>query len=359
MLDISDYSFNNKHLFNERKYSIANKSVIQNFFNDLKRSYDKINTLSFNYELYAVNLEEYKLEDKKFFPLKMQQEIRLKLKYIYYTNVYIRKRNVIIHVITENKDNKKYKKYIFLMLMWLDILGKYADKECVKTINIYIYLCDKCKELPSENQDIGAEHINSGYSYAGCNKKSEITVYRKEEWFKVFIHETIHAFNLGFELLDSNYINNELYKKFGLNIDFYAPECYCESWGVIWNSLFNAFIKEKKRFDIFFNKFNDIYNMECNFTNSQCLKLEKFKQFDSNYKENTPIFSYFFLKRILLLRIDDFLDFCKNNNKTMLNFKKDIDSLNKFILLLDKNDGHYKNAMIHDNSTRMTLIDFH
>ena len=27
------------------------------------------------------------------------------------------------------------------MLMWLDILGKYSDKECVKTINIYIYLC--------------------------------------------------------------------------------------------------------------------------------------------------------------------------------------------------------------------------
>ncbi len=366
MLRISNYSDMNKDTFKDDNYSLKENKHIKQFFKDMKRSYDKINTLSFNYELFEIMLDEYEIRDLKYFPSIIQDKIRKELKYIYTCYLYLRNRSISINLVTSDKNNSKYEKYIFMMLMWLDILGEYAEEHCTKNIKIYIYLCDKCKELPEMDEDIDVQHINSGYSYAGCNENSEITVYRKEEWFKVFIHETIHAFNLGFELLDSDYINRKLYNEYPLKIDFYAPECYCESWAVIWNCIFNAFILEKVKFKNFYNKFIQFYNMECNFTNNQCQKISRHKRFDfnnlsheNNYKENTPIFSYFFLKRLLLLNMDNFLNYCdKNNSYSMMKFNKDKESLDNFLSLLVKKNIQYKNYSLNDKSARMTLIDF-
>ena len=52
------------------------------------------------------------------------------------------------------------------------------------------------KFLPhNEEDEITKFNINSGY--ASINEGT-IVIFRKEEWFKVFIHESIHYFNLDF-----------------------------------------------------------------------------------------------------------------------------------------------------------------
>ena len=58
----------------------------------------------------------------------------------------------------------------------------------VKPIVAEIYLSPVLKSYP-ENRIFGESHLNTGY----CDGKM-IVVYRREEWFKVFIHECMHYF---------------------------------------------------------------------------------------------------------------------------------------------------------------------
>ena len=52
------------------------------------------------------------------------------------------------------------------------------------------------KKLPNSKGDIiTSTNVNSGYSSYKFNEsyKRDIIIYRFEEWFKVFLHETIHG----------------------------------------------------------------------------------------------------------------------------------------------------------------------
>lgn len=365
MIDVSDFTKNHMNKFKRNKHKIIhNKRYIKEFFNDLKRSFDKIKLLSFSYELYEIKDREIILHDEHYFPLNIKHDIKTHLNYIYKVYLYLNGREISIYLTTNNINNKKYEKYIYIMLMWLDILSKYAPKECVNSIDIYIYLSNIKRKLP-ENEIISSKHVNGGYSYAGCNKKTQITVFRQEEWFKVFIHETMHAFDLAFSNEYKNYLQKMLYFKFPLKIDFYLFECYCECWALLWNTLFHTFIKEKENFKHFFNKFIHYYNLECQFTDNQCKKLLLVNNLDynnlhiNNYKEDTPVFSYFFLKRILLLNIDDFLEHCDRfNDESILKFKIDKLSFDNFLNIFLKDHYFDEDIILKDSNSRMTLIDF-
>ena len=205
------------------------------------------------------------------------------------------------------------------------------------------------------------EHVNSGLSDI-CRHNSEIIIYRKEEWFKVFIHETIHAFNLHFSLEMNEFINLKLNSFYNLNIDYCAFESYCEFWALLWNSMFHAYIKTKS-YDAFFNKLNFIYNIECEFTDNQCKKISNHIGFNDSfyknkYKENTPVFSYFFLKRCLLLNINNFINFCNDNNNSIINFKTNNDNIISFINFLIQNNKTNLIILHNDNNCRMTIFDF-
>ena len=79
------------------------------------------------------------------------------------------------------------------------MLHQYASSECVSKINIVIYLTPFKKVLPDNSIAIlDVENANSAVTLA-CHNPGEIIIYRKEEWFKVFIHETFHSFGLDFQ----------------------------------------------------------------------------------------------------------------------------------------------------------------
>jgi len=56
---------------------------------------------------------------------------------------------------------------------------------------IYVYSSKKQRILPTEGQEVGAEHVNGGYTYP-C-KHDCIVIYRYEEVTRVMIHELLHA----------------------------------------------------------------------------------------------------------------------------------------------------------------------
>ena len=104
----------------------------------------------------------------------------------------------------------------------------------------FIYLSEKNKILPSKETDIiDVINVNTAYTYCcGSPKtKNEIVIYRKEEWLKTLMHETMHAFGLDFCSLDSDTIAETIKNIFPIKSDINLNESYCEFWAETFNLL--------------------------------------------------------------------------------------------------------------------------
>ena len=88
---------------------------------------------------------------------------------------------------------------------------------------------------------LGPPHVNSAFSSV-CVPNGEIVIFRREEWLKVFIHETFHAFGFDEGLHYSDDLNNNIRKVFSLDIDFKVGEAYTESWARIINCIFYSYM---------------------------------------------------------------------------------------------------------------------
>lgn len=368
MIDISNFSKRNLIHFKNNNKIEFDKDIIKIFFDSIQKSYKEYSKVQFSYDIYKIDYNIKQNIDSYYFPLSIQNNIRSSLKYIYKCNIDINHRNVCIYIICKNI-NDKYEDYMLIIIMWINILYNFSEKECNKSLNIYLYLSDSKKIC---NNVLTTENINSGYSYGGCNDNNNIVIYRKEEWFKVLIHESMHAFNLDFSVKNNNYINQKLNHIFPLNMPFNSYECYCETWATLWNTMFYSFFQEKNNFNKFVELSSNYFNSECCFTNFQCnkilnimnIKYEDFLNPNTKYKEVTNIFSYYFLKRICIDNINDFLNICKDNNVYSI-LKFDEKTYEPFIQLIYDNYRNYLNVINNkkknneiNHTLRMTLLDF-
>jgi len=130
--------------------------------------------------------------------------------------------------------------------MWLYIINQYASKQCANSLVIYLYFTSLEKRIPNSNISILDEiNVNTAFT-STCPKDSEIVVFRKEEWFKVFIHETFHNFALDFSDMNNNDAHKCILDIFKVNSNVNLYEAYTEFWAEIMNALFCSFffIKE-------------------------------------------------------------------------------------------------------------------
>ena len=129
--------------------------------------------------------------------------------------------------------------YLSHLKTWFGFLDDIASDACAKTLNIHIYLSNEKKALPSIPGDIiGVEHVNSAFSNV-CERNGEIVIYRKEEWFKVLIHETLHNYGIDFSLMDQSKMATHVFRVFpiGANIDDAVfSETYTETWAELINT---------------------------------------------------------------------------------------------------------------------------
>ena len=138
-------------------------------------------------------------------------------------------------------------KMIKMIYQWLTIATTNLRNSCSQHLTIYLYMTDFSKYLPTEkSEDIKIQHVNSAYTTSG-QVKTDIIIYRKEEWFKVFVHETFHCLGLDFSHLShtsdiSNIVSNSLSSAFVFApFDYKLYEAYCETWARIINSVFYSF----------------------------------------------------------------------------------------------------------------------
>ena len=89
---------------------------------------------------------------------------------------------------------------------------------------------------------ISPSHVNGGLSDI-CQIDGRIIVYRREEWFKVLIHESMHNYGLDFSTLDLSMANKKLHSIFSIQTDVKIFESYCEIWARIMNVFFESYFE--------------------------------------------------------------------------------------------------------------------
>jgi len=311
-----------------------------------------------------------------------------------------------------------FKHCVLKIYIWLKVLSKYSDIECGKNLECFFYFTPFKRKLPSDSDSeslsnmyhysepvgggdggvIGASHVNGGLSNI-CQADGHIIVYRKEEWFKVFIHETMHNYGLDFAVLDDILMSNKkLQSIFSVQTDIKIFESYCETWARVMNVFFESYfevnrqsrslftpmstrkkiinnihknhkqhfvsasvsVKNKTGFkdkkERFLNIFYDNIQHEAVFSIFQCVKILNYMGLDYNiistctdanyiivkklYKEQTNVFAYYVIVAILIANFNNFILWCIDNNTNLFNFKKETASVDDFIAFISKN---YKN----------------
>jgi len=350
--DINNYSNEKKEII---KYINYNKKNLENkytkwLYKNIKDGYKYVNKKKLCKNVIQLKNDRIITQNDGYFLTNIINSIiisRTKNQLRYDCKLLNREIIIYIGVEKEEIDYNYYKSLINRMLSILYILTKNSESIsrtklrissrtnsrsnsrtmlksiCSEKLEIYIYLIDIRKKLPIISSEIiGKDNVNSGYSYY-CKRSNKIVVYRKEEWFKVFIHECYHALGLHY----NDYHNNTLNKIFNINnnIKINIMECYVEIWARILNTTSTSYLISKS-YTTFKENINKMLNIERIFSCIQVSKILKhmdliYKNLVNNkrtdvkdkYKENTNVFAYYILTAICLSNINDFFDWCKNN----------------------------------------------
>lgn len=269
----------------------------------------------------------------------------------------LRGRKVVIYIASSQQVDVDI--YLNNILAWLNFISDVASHSCAQTLNVYLLLTDAKKRLPEiDTEPIDQIHANTAFT-TSCSSMNDIFVYRQEEWFKVFMHETFHCFGLDFSSSNGDESNSRILSLFpALNpsIDIRLYETFCEMWGEVFHLLFCLFTDKNGKGRPFSEaKFYKALIKEQRFSIYQSNKIlrragYKYRELfsepldkSSKYKENTPAFSYYVIKSLLLWNLDKFMNWCfKYSEKDPIQFnQKYIAEYCDLVEYLTAHDGGY------------------
>ena len=319
-----------------------------------------------------------------YFPATIKKEIIKNYSYSILYTFKINNRDFKIIFISNKDINNEIAYYSYMIryvYMWLYIICNYTNSTCVKRLTITIFMTDYKKKLPDTiNKVIGVDNVNSGYSDM-CQEEGSIVIYRKEEWFKVLIHETFHNFGLDISNYNKSEINKRLKSLYKLDIDYNIYETYTEFWAEVINCIFISYslledINDKESFLLYFETL--MYIEKC-FSFIQVNKIlrwnkltyDDFKDYKpTTYKQDSNVFEYYILKLVLINNYKNFILWCDKNNNELFNFKNTSNNFNGILNFIQNNFNSstlVQNVMLteniknlnsnNDNTLRMTLTE--
>lgn len=336
------------------------KQCIHDIYKILNTSYFNIKDKKYEFNLNRLN--NYKIQDNTIYiPKTIINWINSNIKYNYNSFINIKNRKININIYSNrNINNINY--YFFKIELILLILTKYSDKDCSKSVDIKIYLTP-FKKIWDINKPIDVLNVNTGYSTIGCIDHSSLVLFREEEWYKVLIHELMHNLNLDFANIYREKYKLILKENFYINSKYDLTETYCEFWARQLNLIIYSYLKisSKKIFDNFYQIYNFALKKELFFSLQQANKLSEIIYLPE-YNEKTNVFCYYILTSVLMYYSSDFIKWCKNNNNSLINFKKDNSNVINFIEFIINN--YYSNNYIfnlqksntNDVTMKMTII---
>jgi hypothetical protein len=161
-----------------------------------------------------------------------------------------------------------------------------------KPVTAIILLSSAKKYYPKE-QIFGPDHVNTGYA-----NNEHIVIYRKEEWFKVFIHECFHFFHYDGTLFEPS-LQDDILKLFKVKSDVNLYESYCEIWArtlnccmvsVINNLPVSIFIEREKKYSVR-HMVNVLRHMQLTYD-------DLFRE--NTFHENTNVLAYVVIGALLM-----------------------------------------------------------
>ena len=362
--------FTKSKYINHIKQTHRTDSILTRLYHDILNAYNYLLKLKqlrganfYNVTTKKIHSSAQIIRPKNFSTQSFPEEIRnhideLSLTELCY-NFSLFNRNIKLYFITEDEHIElkleEYNKHVDSVIMWLYILNEYASKQCASNLIVYFYFTSLEKRLPTSNINILDEnHVNTAFTTT-CPKDSEIVVYRKEEWFKVFIHESFHNFALDFSDMNNIDCNSRILDIFPVQSEVNLYESYTEFWAEIMNALFCSFVslKDKNNVEDFLSNSEFFINFERTYSFFQLTKTLGFMGlsytdlFSKNihrkvlretlYKEKTNVLSYYVIKTILMNNYQDFLFWCTKNNLSLLQFKKTLKNQIEYCKFIEKN----------------------
>jgi len=224
----------------------------------------------------------------------------------------------------------------------------------INGLQLNIFMTHFVKEFELyTNKVLGAININSGLTYP-CSKTGEIYIYRKHEFFKVFIHETLHSYNIDKLLrnnLDSNSYYQTLIKTFNIasTANSYNKIGLNEAITEFWTFIIHSFVYcyyNSTNFEKTVVLFERCYKYEATHSSFQVAKIlyanklsyDQFLTTITNngttlYNETSHILSYIFFKSLLIYNVEKVI---KSN---MFNFKIQTLDLFKLDITMSANNS--------------------
>jgi len=213
---------------------------------------------------------------------------------LYTLKIYIKDVEFVFDV----RYNDKMSDYVLdkrLLIMYLEELIKLFYEvdgvERRRRVNIDYYPHKNRKKLPlKKNLTIGVEHVNSGYCYVNSGEQdTNIVIFRTEEFFKVLVHELIHLYKI---VPNDNDFDNHINLKYKLNNYILTNESLVEINALIYNCIIIHKLTGKD--------LNNLISKEYRWSSNVLSNILKYYGSLNNWKENSNVFAYYYLKTLLL-----------------------------------------------------------
>ena len=377
-------------------YPVFSKNL-RTFLKYVYDSFEEFNKYNIDFDsIRSINKYKHKLlEHNDFFAPTIVNYINKKILISVHYSLELHGRKIDITYYIFNKEDYNFKYldyYTHQVFMILNLLQKHSNHNCNKSLNINIYLTPFKRVLPHYLNDIiGPVNINGGYAYS-CIRKGSITVYRKQEWFKVLIHECFHSYGLDFSTMHQENLNDKFKKIMPIKSKINLFETYCEIWAEILNVcticyllIYNEKLNKKESIERFTNFFGILIQVERKFSFFQTAKILNYQKLlykdlfkkNNTFKENTNVFAYYIVKSLIYYDYEKFIDWCSKNNYKYFNFTKTFSTLESFfkfvegiltnrdfINIINKNQEiilkkyKLKSQLFILNNLRMTSLEF-
>jgi hypothetical protein len=329
-------------------------------------------------QLLSSNGNSQSMQSMEYFPKEIQHHILNEQCTAITYNFAVGVRTVVLHFVVFNKrkpdlNMRKLQEHATRVCALMHLVSMHANRAtCSATLNIFIYMTHFKKLLPDEKgKAFDTEHVNTGMAYH-CSRDNDIVVYREEEWFKVLIHESFHAFGLSFIESDMEdgvdaAMQAILKKTYAISHPVRVYETYCEIWARILNVVFACFspissgsgsrINPKDpiptiKFAAFADCVMEGLHKDAHHALQQCAKImhhmgiphdvmmnptnENRAIVAEKYRENTNVFAYYVMTCALQHSPDVFLAWCYKNNPRakMMQFRTIPSNFNGFMEML-------------------------
>jgi len=360
------------------------RAITSGLYNDINNAMMRIKKMfvSNKINIYTLtNNFEVSSFSSQFMPIKIQENIKNDvISQTIYTG-YIEKQKIIVKlgvikgtIFTE----PELKEFAYKIFSWLCVCNKYSKQICKGFNTIEIYFTRYKKGFPNNSAKIlDPENINSGYSYV-CSPSNTLVVFRLEEWFKVFIHESLHSYGLQPMSHIETTLDTAVNKLLPIKSHIHVCEAYVETWARIINAMYSAIYNSNNEND-FQSIFEFTIRMESLFSLTQSYRVLAYMNLSYSqvidpsseyasrtYREKTNTFSYYVLCGAYMFNPYMFMKWCKTYNENILQFNNTVDGGKRFELYTIRSlqeDGINKTMMKFSHlanrkyGLRMSLVD--